>query len=67
LRNRQDEIREKGFNIVENRRGYEGPIDYNKIKTGTKTLDDAVLNLGSLRKINRDYGNKDVVLKALAE
>jgi hypothetical protein len=67
LRNRQEEIRAKGFNIVENRRGYEGPTDYNKIKTGTKTLDDAVLNLGSLRKINRDYGNKDVVLKALSE
>jgi len=26
--------------------------DFNKIKVGTKTLEDAVLNLGSLKRIN---------------
>ena len=47
MRNRQEEIRSKGFDMINSRRGYEGPIDYGKIKVGTKTLDDAVLNLGS--------------------
>ncbi len=45
MRNRQEEIRSKGFDMINSRRGYEGPIDYGKIKVGTKTLDDAVLNL----------------------
>ena len=51
MRNRQEEIRSKGFDMINSRRGYEGPIDYGKIKVGTKTLDDAVLNLGSMPKI----------------
>ena len=42
-------------------------LDYGKIKVGTKTLDDAVLNLGTLDKINKPYGNKFMVMKALAD
>ena len=41
--------------------------DFNKIKVGTKTLEDAVLNLGSLKRINQHLANKDTVLTAIAE
>jgi hypothetical protein len=44
-----------------------GVIDYNKMKVGVKALDDAVLNLGSL-KSNRSYAiDKKSILEALAE
>lgn len=70
VRDRQEEIRSKGFNIVDTRyrQGYEGPLDYNSIKIGMKKLEDAVLNLGSLKKVpNRGLGDKCVVLRAIAE
>ena len=67
MRNRQEEIRSKGFDMINSRRGYEGPIDYGKIKVGTKTLDDAVLNLGSMPKIRQDFGNKAFILQAISE
>ena len=40
---------------------------YGKIKVGVKTLADATLTLGNLKEANRNYGNKDVILKALAD
>lgn len=67
MRNRQEEIRSKGFDMINSRRGYEGPIDYGKIKVGTKTLNDAVLNLGSMPKIRHDFGNKAFILQAISE
>ncbi len=67
MRNRQEEIRSKGFDMINSRRGYEGPIDYGRIKVGTKTLDDAVLNLGSMPKIRHDFGNKAFILQAISE
>ena len=39
--------------------------EYGKIKVGTKTLDDAVLNLGAVHKSTKGYIDKWVVLKAL--
>ena len=53
--------------MINSRRGCEGPIDYRKIKVGTKTLDDAVLNLGSMPKIRHDFGNKAFILQAISE
>lgn len=54
-----------------NRQSYEGPlpnpVDYGKIKVGTKTLEDAVLNLGAIPKVHKRYGNKHLVLKAMSE
>lgn len=44
-----------------------GQYDYRKIKVGMKSLDDAVLNLGSLRNADRSYGDKNSVLRALAD
>jgi hypothetical protein len=44
-----------------------GPTSYGKIKVGVKTLNDATLSLGALAAANRNYGDKKVILKALAE
>lgn len=71
MRNRQEEIRAKGFSLNRSRQAYEGPlaapIDYGKIKVGTKVLDDAVLNLGVIPKVHKRYGNKHFILKAIGE
>lgn len=68
---RQQIIHEKGFNIVNNvnREIYNSntPVEYNKIRVGVKTLDDAVLNLGAIKKVNSIFGNKYEVLRALGE
>ena len=44
-------------------------LDYNKIKVGIKKLDDAVLDLGSFKKIfpRLPYGQKHLIYKAIAE
>jgi len=75
LRNRIEEIHEKGFNIIAGRQdadfsqptGYQGPptLDFNKIKVGAKTLDDAIFKLGSLKKVNPKLADKATVLKAI--
>ena len=59
---RQNEIREKGFNIIDNR-----VVEYGKIKVNTKTLDDAVLNLGSLQNVTRGIINKNIIYRALLD
>lgn len=40
-------------------------LDYAKMRVGLKSLDDAVMNLGSYRKVNPNYGNKDFILRAV--
>ena len=68
MRNRQEEIRAKGFDITGGvKRDYDGPLEYNSIRVGTKTLEDAVLNLGSIRKAHKDYGDKCFVLQAMGQ
>jgi hypothetical protein len=44
----------------------EAPVSYGKIKIGSKSVNDAILNLGALYQANKNYGNKEVILKALA-
>jgi hypothetical protein len=41
-------------------------MDFSKIRIGLQTLDDAILDLGSLKKANRTYGDKNAILRALA-
>ena len=41
-------------------------LDFSKIRIGLQTLDDAILDLGALKKTNRTYGDKATVLRALA-
>lgn len=45
------------------------PAEYRKVKVGVKNLDDAVLNLGSIKQALGPHGytNKAVVFKALAD
>ena len=43
-----------------------GGTTYGKIKIGTKTLEDAVLNLGSIQTATKNLINKTVIYRALA-
>ena len=74
MRNRMEEIKAKGFNIVRTRdtdysgsSGYQGApvLDFSKIKVGTQTLDDAIIKLGELKKINPNLATKENVLRAI--
>ena len=40
-------------------------VDFSKMRIGLKSIDDAILNINSYKKINSNYGNKDFILKAL--
>ena len=67
---RMEKIHAKGFNLVDRGRlSYEGPPedpqDYGRIKVGAKTLEDAVINLGAIKKASNNNITKDVVLAAL--
>lgn len=39
--------------------------DFSKIRVGIKTLDDATVNLGTYKRINPNFGDKQYVLKAI--
>jgi hypothetical protein len=74
LHNRIEEIKAKGFDIVSPQidttpqpTGYNGlpVVDFNKIKIGAKTLDDAVFKLGDLKKANPRLADKKFVLDAI--
>lgn len=41
--------------------------DFARIKIGLQHLDDAILDLGSLKQADRTYGDKKVILRALAK
>ena len=67
-----EEIKRKGFNMaladstpdVSDLRQIH---DFSKIKVGIKQLADAVVDVGSFKKINPRWGNKEVVLKAISQ
>ena len=68
--NRQEEIREKGFRIPLASDTSELPsrpsLDFNKVKIGVKSLEDAVItNAGDLKKINPNLADKQEVLRAI--
>lgn len=70
--NRKEEIKKKGFNMSfddsannsENSKGFIS-IDFSKIKIGAKTLEDAILDLGSYSKVNTRLTQKEAILNAL--
>ena len=41
------------------------PIEYGKIKTNVRTLEDAIMNLGTLKDSNKHFNSKEAILKAL--
>jgi len=74
MRNRQEEIKAKGFamnhhelagtaNYQENIAGLQ--TNFNKIKVGPKTLDDAIVDFGVYKKINPLFGDKVSILRAI--
>jgi len=69
LRNRIEEIKKKGFTLTPSDNTLDAspyyPTDFSKIRVGVKSLDDAVLDLGSYRKVDSKYGDKDYVLRAI--
>ena len=74
MRNRIEQIHQKGFNIVPPRNtnntqqgNYQGfpTLDFNKIKIGAKTLDDAIFKLGDLKGANPQLADKETVLRAI--
>lgn len=76
MRNRIEDIKAKGFEIMpspdtslnDQPTGYNGlpVVDFNKIKIGAKTLDDAILKLGDYKKTNPRLADKATVLRAIA-
>ena len=64
LINRMALIKSKGFNMIEtedssipDETGFV-PVDFAKLRVGTKVLADPILKLGELRKINPILANK---------
>ena len=69
--NRREEIKKKGFKIeLANERDtqttnpYEA-VDFSKIKVGVKTLEDAVVDLGDLKRIDKRLASKETILRAI--
>lgn len=70
---RNEQIHQKGFDMSNdttfNYKDAPDTLDFNKIKVGIKNLDDAVLDLGSIKKAfpRLPYGKKHLIYKAIAE
>ena len=70
--NRKEEIKKKGFQMVfrdsspenESQKSFI-PVDFSKIKIGTRTLDDAILDLGNYQKVDKKLTRKESIIKAL--
>ena len=59
----QESIRAKGFNMTR-----DPAVElYSAIKVGVKKLEDSILELGSLKKVEKSYSNKIEILKALGD
>ena len=76
MKNRKEEIKKKGFRM-DNIRGTSlseqvvptnnfTPVDFSKIKIGTKKIDDAVLTLSNYEKVDKRFTEKDFILKAIS-
>ena len=61
-------IKQKGFAVnmaTEENKPSNPPIDFSKIKIGTKVLDDAILEFGELKTVNPSLSDKATILDAL--
>lgn len=71
MKNRIQEIKSKGFNIpiqddsTDVYSQAHSLVDFSKIKVGAKMLDDAVVTIGDLKKINPRLADKSTVLQAI--
>lgn len=64
---RQEYIHSKGFKITNEIIEEYQPQDYAKLKIGLKYIEDAIIDLGTLRKVNPNYGNKNFILNAISK
>jgi len=69
---KQDTIHAKGFDLFNF--NYANPdnvpadvVDYSKIRVGVKQLEDAVLELGTLRQARLPFCNKRDIMRAIVE
>jgi hypothetical protein len=60
--NRQYTIHEKGFDMLDR-----SAVEYGKIKSGTRMLDDAVMNLGYIQSMTKNHISKGRIYQALAD
>ena len=67
MKDRMAAIKKKGFNmeLARDTNDTYVPTDFNKIRVGLKTLDDAIVSYGTFQKTNARLGSKDKVLKAI--
>ena len=75
MRNRSISAQPKDFKIItgnqrvsyrEGETGYQSPpVDFGKMRIGLQTLDDAIMELGVLKKINPTLADKQNVLRAI--
>lgn len=67
---KQEYIHSKGFRMIDSEREqpknyeYVNP-EYAKLKTGLKYIQDAIVSIGDLRKINKNYADKAFILNAI--
>ena len=67
MKDRMARIKEKGFKMTlatDTDERYT-PTDFNKIKVGLKTLDDAIVTYGTVNRVNPRLGTKENVLNAM--
>ena len=72
FKNKQDAILEKGFDLFDfgivNRDTSTGEVtEYSKIKVGVKQLEDAILELGTLRQLKLPFCNKREIMQAIVD
>ena len=67
MKNRKAELKNKNFdmNVQRDTKETYVPTDYGKIKVGLKTLQDAIISYGTLKKANSRWSKKQNVLKAI--
>ena len=69
MKQRQEKPYQK-FNSTEtsvpSKNNVEG-YDYAKMRVGLKNLDDALIKLGTIQKVNPNYGNKEYILNAIKQ
>lgn len=70
--NRKEEIKKKGFKMSFSDSAINSetdnafvPVDFSKIKIGAKTLEDAVLDLGTYQKVDRRLTKKEAIFRSL--
>lgn len=43
----------------------DGLLDFSKMRVGVRSITDAILNVGTFKKVNKNYGDKEFILRAI--